>query len=276
MAGVNELWNPSPCRSGEGVNTLEAYKCASCGDGYQSRNGRYIGEMLRRPLGNTVDPCGKGLLAPCKPLKEQVHRQHPSSMGSQPTWQGCSALLAWVAGTVLSILPCHVALCCVTQTWMNALWKGLVLMDGVSPWTAPSSLPATRATRWHLMGIAAKVLGSSRSRPSELSYTQSRGFPRLFPSTWLCLSPGCHVGWFSQHICLWSCLVHIIPTYPSLPHVFMQTSTSASPRPPVPLDSASTLRAPTPAWFVTPATLSPEMAACVKVYQGPRIGCWKE
>lgn len=80
-------------------------------------------------------------------------------------------------------MPCCSLLC---HTDMD---ECLVEGTCVSTWTAPSIVPAIGATRWHLMGRAAKALGSSRSRPSELSYTQSRGFPRLFPSTWLCLSP---------------------------------------------------------------------------------------
>ncbi|XP_050752785.1 latent-transforming growth factor beta-binding protein 2 isoform X2 [Gymnogyps californianus] len=39
---INECVDPSPCRSGKCVNTLGSYKCVSCGDGYQPRNGRCI------------------------------------------------------------------------------------------------------------------------------------------------------------------------------------------------------------------------------------------
>lgn len=272
LADINECVDPSPCRSGKCVNTLGSYKCVSCGDGYQPRNGRCIGEELGLSLGSTLAPCGS---ASCKPQKQQGHRQHPSPAGSQPAWPGHGALVAWVAGTTLSTLPCHVGLCCVTQTWTSALQRGLVLTDGVSTWTAPSAVPATGATRWHLTGRAAKVPGSHGSRPSEVSCTQPRGFPRLFLSAWLCLSPGDHVGWFSQHICPQSWLLRILPTHPALPRVLMQTSMSARPRLPVPLDSASTPRAPTPAWLAMPATPSPEMAASVKVSLS-QTGCWRE
>lgn len=180
-------------------------------------------------------------------------------------------------GTALSTLPCHVAFC-ITQMWMSVLWRGLVLMDCVSTWMAPSAVLATGATRWHLTGRAAKVPGSHESRHSEVSHTQSRGFPRLSLSTWLCLSPGQLAGWFPQHMCPWSWLLCIFSTYATLPHVFMQTSMNAQPRLPVPLDSASILRAPIPACLVTPAMLSPEMAACVKVSlpQEQRRGCWRK
>lgn len=191
LADVNECVDPSPCRSGKCVNTLGSYKCVSCGDGYRPRNGRCIGEELGLSLGSTLTPHRS---APCNSQKEQGHRQHPSPAGSQPAWPGRSTLVAWVVGTALSILPCHVGLCCVMQTWTSALWRGLVLMDGVSTWTAPSAVPATRAMRWQLMGRAAKVPGGCGSRPPEVSCTQSRGFPRLFLSAWLCLSPGHHVG----------------------------------------------------------------------------------
>lgn len=67
-------------------------------------------------------------------------------------------------------------------------------MDSVSTWMAPSAAPATVAMSWHLMGRAAKVLRSHVSRHSEVSHTQSRGFPRLSLSTWLWLSPGHHAG----------------------------------------------------------------------------------
>jgi len=272
LADVNECVDPSPCRSGKCVNTLGSYKCVSCGDGYQPRNGRCIGEELGLSLGSTL-ACRSS--ASCRPHKEQEHRQHPYPAGSQPAWPGHSTLVAWVVGMAPSTPPCHVALCCVTQTWTSALWRGLVLTDGVSTWMAPSAVPATGAMRWHLMGRAAKVPGSRESRCSEVSCTQFRGFPGL---TWLCPSPGHHVGWFSQSTCPWSWLLGIFPTHPPLPCVLMQTSMSAQPRLPVPPDSASTPRAPTPAWLVTPATPSPEMAARVKVSlsQGQRSECCRE
>lgn len=275
LADINECVDPSPCPHGKCVNTLGSYKCVSCGDGYQPRNGRCIGEERGLSLGGTHAPHGS---APCKPQKEQGHGQHAPPAGSQPGWPGHSALAIWVAGKALSTLPFHIALCCVVQMWMSVLRRGPVLTGSVSTWTAPSAVPATEATRWHLMGRAAKVSGSPESRPFEVSCTQSRCFSGLFLSTWICPSPGHRVGWFPQHVCPSSWFLCILPTHPTLPCVLMQTSTSALPRVPVPLDSASTPRAPTPAWLVTRATPCPEMAARVKVplSQGQRIRCWRE
>lgn len=178
-------------------------------------------------------------------------------------------------GTALSTLPCHVAFCCITQMWMSVLWRGLALTDNASTWMALSAVPATGVMTWHLMGRAAKVLGSHVSRHSEVSHTQSRGFPRLSLSTWLSLSPGHRAGWFPQPMCPWSWLLCIFSSYPTLLPVFMQTLMNAHPGLPVPPDSASILRAPIPACLVTPAMLSPEMAACVKVSlpQEQRSGC---
>lgn len=56
LADVNECVVSSPCRSGNCVNMLGSYKCVSCGDGYQPRNGRCIGEELSLPLGSTLAP----------------------------------------------------------------------------------------------------------------------------------------------------------------------------------------------------------------------------
>lgn len=71
-----------------------------------------------------------------------------------------SALLTWVVGTDLSILPCHLALCYVTQMWTSAWWREPVPMDSVSTWMALSDVPATGAMRWHPMGRAVKVQGT--------------------------------------------------------------------------------------------------------------------
>lgn len=95
LADVNECVDPSSCPSGRCVNTLGSYKCVSCGVGYRPRNGRCIGEKFGLPLGSTLTPHGR---APCKPQKEQGHRQHPFPAGSQPVWPGHIALIACVEG----------------------------------------------------------------------------------------------------------------------------------------------------------------------------------
>lgn len=85
-------------------------------------------------------------------------------------------------------------------------------MDDVSTWMAPSAVPATGAMRWHLMGRAAKVLGSHVSHVK--CHTLSPRFPRLFLSTCLCLSPGHYADWFPQHMCPWSWLFCIFSSIP--------------------------------------------------------------
>lgn len=138
--GVSIRWDPTS------VSAVETATGPGMGDVLVSCSGC----LCAAPHGSAL----------CKSQKEQGHRQHPFPVGSQPAWLGHSTLVAWVVGTALSTLPCHVALCCVTQMWMSALWRGLVLMDGVSTWMAPSAVPATGVTRWHLTRRAAKVPGS--------------------------------------------------------------------------------------------------------------------
>lgn len=176
LADINECVDPSPCPHGRCVNTLGSYKCVSCGDGYQPRNGRCVGEDRGQSPRSSLAPRGSAL---CRTQKEQGREQHGPPTGSQPAWPGHSALAIWVAGVALSTLSFHIALCCVTQMWTSVLQRGPVLTGSVSTWMAPSAVPATGATMWHLMGRAAKVLGSHESRPSEVSHTQSRGFPGL-------------------------------------------------------------------------------------------------
>uniref|UniRef100_A0A8C3GV36 Latent-transforming growth factor beta-binding protein 1 n=1 Tax=Corvus moneduloides TaxID=1196302 RepID=A0A8C3GV36_CORMO len=89
--------------------------------------------------------------------------------------------------------------CLVEGTCAHGLW--------CQPGWLPSAVPATEAT-------------SHESRHSEVSHTQSRGFPRLSPSTWLCLSPGQLAGWFPKHMCPWSWLLCIFSTYATLPRVY--------------------------------------------------------
>lgn len=262
MADINECVDPSPCPHGRCVNTLGSYKCVSCGDGYRPRNGRCVGEDRGQSLGSSLAPHGSAL---CKTQKEQGHGQHAPPTGSQPAWPGHSALAIWVAEVALSTLSFfHIALCCVTQMWTSVLQRGPVLTGSVSTWMAPSAVPATGATMWHLIRRAAKVLGSHETLCS-VTHLVQRFLWALPHSTWPCLSPGHHVGWFPQHSCPWSWFLRVLHTHPALPCMLAQTSMSALPRMPVPLDSASTPRAPTPARLVMLATLSPEMAACVKV-----------
>lgn len=85
LADVNECMDPSSCPTGRCVNTLGSYQCVSCGVGYQPRNGKCIGEKFELTLGSTLAPHNS---TPCKPQKEQGHRQHPFTAVSQPVCQG--------------------------------------------------------------------------------------------------------------------------------------------------------------------------------------------
>lgn len=270
LADVNECVDPSPCPSGRCVNTLGSYKCVSCGDGYRARNGRCIGELLGLSLCSTPWQCslqvseGAGAQAapfPCGQPACMAGTQHPRGLGGgdspeHPPMPCCPVL-------------CHADVdeCLVEGTCAHGR---CVNLDG--------SFRCSCYRGYEVAPDKKSCQGTREPGPDLLkSHTPS---PQVsLGSSWgLCQGPSHCVGWFSQHICYQTWLLYMLPTHPTLPHVPMQTSTSAHPRLPVPLDSASTPRAPTPAWLVTLATLSPEMAAHVKVSlsQGQRNGFWRK